>query len=185
MSDPAVIHGRVLDGSGAPVPHAGISVLNSAGRQLTRATTHRDGTYVVRVSTRGSLVLLASAPGHQPQIASLVVDSASITHDLVLLAGPGGLVGTVRDAAGDSVAGARVEVIDMWGEVTASTTTGTSGAYRIDDLVPDRYTVTTTAPGRHPVSTGVTVNGSDLSELITLDGKSHNRFDLTVGHENT
>ena len=111
-SGAAVIHGRVLDGAGVPVPHAVISVLNSEGRQLARTTTHEDGTYAAPVSRGGSLTLFGSASGHQPHIAGLAVDGQPITYDLVLLAGPGGLVGTVPDADGDAVVGARVVVTD-------------------------------------------------------------------------
>jgi EmrB/QacA subfamily drug resistance transporter len=179
----ALIHGRVLDGAGAPVPHAAISVLDPADRQLTRTTTHADGSYAVHLSERGNLALIGSAPGHQPQIETLVVDDTSISHDLVLPAGPGGLVGTVRDADGNAAAGARVVVTGFWGEVAATTTATVDGTFQIDDLVPDSYTVTVTAPHHHPASQTVTVNGTAVPGLITLNGRRHNRFDLTLDQE--
>jgi carboxypeptidase family protein len=165
----AVIHGWVLDGAGKPVPHAAISVLDPTSRQIAHTSTHADGSYAVHVAEGGSLAVIGSAPGHQPKVAGLTVDGAPVRYDIVLLAGPGGLVGTARDADGNAVADVRVVVTDWWGEVIASTTTDANGEYRIDDLVPDRYTVTTTSHGHDPVATAATVNG-----------KSHNRFDLTV-----
>jgi EmrB/QacA subfamily drug resistance transporter len=168
----ALIHGRVLDGVGAPVAHAVISVLDPADRQLARTTTHADGSYAVLLSERGNLALIGSAPGHQPQIETLIVDRASISHDLVLLAGPGGLVGTVRDADGNAAVGARVVITDMWGEVTASTTATVDGGFQIDDLVPDSYTVTVTTPHHHPAS-----------QTMTVNGKSHNHVDLILGQD--
>jgi hypothetical protein len=132
------------------MPHAVISVLNPAGRQLARVSSHKDGSYAVYIPEHGSVTLLGSAPGHQPQIASLTVDGEPVSHDLVLLAGPGGLVGIVRAADGNPVAGARVVVTDWWGEITAVATTTVDGGYQIEGLVPDRYTVTVTAPGSPP-----------------------------------
>jgi EmrB/QacA subfamily drug resistance transporter len=181
----AVIHGRVLDGAGAPVAHAAVTLLDPAGFRLDRATTHEDGSYAVHTVERGRLGLIGSAPGHQPQIATLAVDGEPVSYDPVLLAGPGGLVGTVRGPDGSAVAGARVVVTDQWGEVVGSATSGTGGGYRIDDLVPDTVTVTVTAAGRHPVSDTVTVDGTDLPGLVDVNGKSHNRFDLVLSPERT
>ena len=181
----AVIHGRVLDGAGTPVARAAITLLDPAGYRLARATTHEDGSYAVHTVKRGRLALIGSAAGHQPQIATLAVDGDPITYDPVLLVGPGGLVGTVRDPDIGAVAGARVVVTDWSGEVVASATSETGGGYRIDDLVPSTYIVTATAQGHRPVSNTVTVNGSGVPELITVDGKSHNRFDLMLSPKRT
>jgi EmrB/QacA subfamily drug resistance transporter len=154
-----VVRGRVLDRAGAPVPRAAIALLDTAGSQLDRATTREDGGYAVRAPTRGSVVLIGSAPGHQPQVDTLAVGSAPITLDLVLPADAGVLVGTVRGTGSKAVSGALVVATDQRGTVAGSTTTDRGGGYRMDELAPGRYTVTVRAPGHRPAAEPATVTG--------------------------
>jgi hypothetical protein len=70
-SSAAVIRGRVRDGAGAPVPQAAITLLDPTGRQLARTTSREDGSYAIDTAELGSLVLIGSALGHQPQVANL------------------------------------------------------------------------------------------------------------------
>ncbi|MCX4857925.1 carboxypeptidase-like regulatory domain-containing protein [Streptomyces canus] len=65
-----VIRGQVRDGTGAPVPRTAITLLDGSGRRLARATSGEDGTYALDTAERGSLVLIGSAPGHQPQVVT-------------------------------------------------------------------------------------------------------------------
>jgi protocatechuate 3,4-dioxygenase beta subunit len=161
------IRGRVLDGSGAPVARAAITLIDPAGRQLARATAREDGSYAVDTAERGTLVLVGSAPGHQPQVATLVVGGAPVAYDLVL-AGTGGLTGAVRDADGTPVAGALVVATDQRGEVAGSATTGADGGYRLTDLVPGTYTVTVNAPGHRPTAEQVAVAAEGATRDIEL-----------------
>ncbi|HEY0447535.1 MFS transporter [Actinophytocola sp.] len=160
-----LMHGRILDGAGAPVPHAVITLLDPAGRQLARATARADGSYAVDVPTGRGVVLIGSASAHQPQVATLTVGSAPIAYDLVMLAGAGGLTGTVRDADGTPLAGARVVATDRRDETT---TTGPNGGYRIDGLLPGRYTVTVNAAGHRPASEVVSVSGASTRHDVEL-----------------
>jgi protocatechuate 3,4-dioxygenase beta subunit len=183
---PGVIRGRVRDGAGAPLARAAITLLDPSGRQLARATSREDGSYAVDTPVRGSLVLIGSAAGHQPQVATLSLDGAPISYDLVMPAGTGTLAGTVRDADGEPLSGALVVVTDERGAVASSTTTGTDGTYRIDDLLPGDYAVTVTAPARRPASGLVTVategtrHDIELRPAASVRGTIRNRDGRTV-----
>ncbi|MEV0406758.1 MFS transporter [Actinoallomurus sp. NPDC050550] len=176
-----VIRGRVRDGAGAPVPRTAITLLDSAGHQLARATSREDGSYAVDTFERGALVLIGSAPGHQPQVATLTVTGAPISYDLVMLANTGGVAGTVRGGDGDAVPGAVVVATDQRGEVAASAVTGIDGGYRIDDLLPGDYTVTVSAPGHRPAAEPATVSAEltrcdiQLLGAASLRGTVHTR----------
>ncbi len=168
-ADGALIRGRVLDAAGAPVPRAAITLLDLAGRQVARTDAAEDGTYAVRTPRLLGLVLIGSAPGHRPHVATLAVGSAPIAHDLVMLARAGRLAGTVRGADGEPVAGARVAAVDPGGAVAASTRSGTDGEYRLDGLSPGRYTVTVGAPGFRTGTVPVSVTGAGTRCDVALD----------------
>src|SRR5262249_14941972 len=64
------------------------------------------------------------------------------------------IAGTVRDASGKAIAGARVEAAsDALIEKVRTTTTDSQGAYRIVALPLGNYTVTFSAPGFSTVKT--------------------------------
>ncbi|MCD7444435.1 DHA2 family efflux MFS transporter permease subunit [Streptomyces lincolnensis] len=177
--DKAVIRGQVRDGTGAPVPRTAITLLDGSGRQLARATSREDGTYGVDTAERGSMVLIGSAPGYQPQVATLTVNGTQVSHDLVFLPSPGGLAGTVRGGDDETLPGALVVATDQNGDVTASTTTGTDGGYRIGDLLPGDYTLSVSAPGHRPTAVPATVSAETtrcdihLTVAATLRGTVH------------
>ncbi|MPY62112.1 MFS transporter [Streptomyces spongiae] len=175
-SGAAVIRGQIRDGAGAPVPRTAVTLLDSSGRQLARATSGADGSYAVETVEHGSLVLIGSASGYQPQVVTLTLNGASVSHDLVILPSPGGLVGTVRGGTAEALPGALVVATFQRGDVAASVTTGMDGGYRIVDLVPGDYTLSVSAPGHRPAAVPVTVSAeitrSDirLSVAATLRG---------------
>ena len=59
----------------------------------------------------------------------------------------GGIVGTVTDAQGAGVAGAKVTVTSTTKGTTQETTTNESGNYTVTHLIPDTYSVKVQAPG--------------------------------------
>nr|WP_258055650.1 MFS transporter [Streptomyces sp. Ru62] len=175
----AAIRGQVRDGAGAPVPGTAITVLDATGHQLARTTSGQDGWYAVDIPERGSLVLIGSASGYQPQVATLTLDGTPVSHDLVVLPSPGGVAGTVRGGDGEVLPGALVVATDRHGDVTASATTGTGGGYRIGDLLPGDYTLSVSAPGHRPAAVPATVSAETtrcdirLSTAATLWGTVH------------
>jgi len=174
-----VITGQVRNGTGAPVPGTALTLLDGSGRQLARATSREDGGYGLVTAERGTLVLIGSVPGHQPQVATLSVNGTPVTHDLVILPSPGGLAGTVRAGDGETLPGALVVATDQHGDVTASTTTGTDGGYRIGELLPGDYTLSVSAPGHRPAAVAATVSAEstrldiELTVAATLRGTVH------------
>jgi hypothetical protein len=132
------------------VPHASVTLIDQRGRQIGRATTASDGSYAVRTPTAGNYVLVGSAPGHQPQVATLAVGASPLEFDLTL-AGSGGLTGSVR-AGGAPVTKALVVATDARGEVVGSATTDAGGGYRLAELVPGAYTVAVNAFGYRPTA---------------------------------
>ncbi|OLZ65374.1 MFS transporter [Streptomyces sp. IMTB 2501] len=175
----AMVRGQVRDGVGAPVPRTAITLLDTAGHQLARAASRADGSYAVDTPERGTLVLIGSAPGYQPQVVTLTLNDTPVSHDLVLLPNPGGLAGTVRGGDGEALPGALVVATDQHGDVTASATTGMDGGYLIGDLLPGDYTLGISAPGHRPAAVPATVSAAAtrcdirLSAAAILRGAVH------------
>lgn len=172
------MRGLVRDGTGVPVPRTALTLLDASGRQLARATSREDGSYALDTAERGGLVLVGSAPGYQPQVVTLSVNGTPVSHDLVFLPSPGGLAGTVLGAGGEGLPGALVVATDQRGDVTASTTSGPEGAYRLGDLLPGDYTLSVSAPGHRPTAVPVTVAAESTCDIqltvaATLRGTVH------------
>ncbi|MFD7922450.1 collagen binding domain-containing protein [Streptomyces sp. NPDC059740] len=149
------------DEGGVPVPGAAVTLIAATGRQLARATTGQDGRYEVSAPQAGSYVLVGSATGRQPRVATLSVGATPLDHDVVL-AGSSGLTGTVL-ADTEPVAGALVVATDSRGEVAQATTSGEDGAYRLTELVPGSYTLTASAAGFQPFTGSVEVGADGLT----------------------
>jgi EmrB/QacA subfamily drug resistance transporter len=161
------VSGWVLTSGGTvPVPGAVVTLIDPTGRQLGRATADSAGRYVLQVPTAGSYVLVGSAAGRQPQVATLAVGSSPLDYNLVL-AGSAGLAGTVR--SGDRpVAGALVVSTDQRGEVAGSTVTGADGGYRFGDLVAGEYVLTVSAQGHRPTAVAVAVGDIMATQDVFL-----------------
>jgi hypothetical protein len=168
-----VVRGRVRQSNGAPVAEAALTLIDPSGRQAGRQITAGDGAYQRRVPTSGHYVLIARAPSHQPQAATIDVNGAAVDFD-VILAGSSGLEGTVRNGAGEPVARATVTVTDAHGEVVTARTTNVAGTYSISDLVAGDYTVVVTAAGFRPTALLVSVPATGKAEQdIELTGGAH------------
>ncbi|MEU2305814.1 MFS transporter [Streptomyces misionensis] len=152
------VRGRVLDGSGAPVPQAAVTLIDVRGRQLDRAVSAQDGSYTVTVTGSGTYVLIGAAGARQPQAVTVLVGAEPVVCDLVLSGSTAALAGTVRDAAeGHPLPGALLVATDLRGEVVSSGTTGTDGGFSLVDLVPGSYTLAVNAPGYRPAAVPVEV----------------------------
>ncbi|KOU35109.1 MFS transporter [Streptomyces sp. WM6378] len=82
----AAFHGRVVAASGAPVPHAKVTLIDHAGRQAGSAHTDETGRYAVPVPRGGAYVLAATAAGHAPLASSATHHGGEgrVTVDLAL-----------------------------------------------------------------------------------------------------
>ncbi|WEO94429.1 DHA2 family efflux MFS transporter permease subunit [Streptomyces sp. FXJ1.172] len=154
---PYGVRGRVLDGTGAPVPQAVITLIDINGRQLGRAVSGADGSYAVDVTGPGTYVLIGAAGARQPQAVTVVVGEEPVECDLAL-SGTVALTGSVRDAAdGQPVPGALLVATDVRGEVVSSGTSADDGAFTLTDLVPGGYTLVVNAAGHRPAALPVDV----------------------------
>jgi EmrB/QacA subfamily drug resistance transporter len=162
---PAVgIGGRIRGAGGTSLPGAIVTLVELGGRQLGRVTTKDDGSYEVAVPAAGSYVLIVAADGHQPQAATVTVGDEPLFYELALT-GTAGLAGVVRSAAtGAPIAGARVVVTDLRGEVVASAETDQNGRFAIQDLVSGTVTVVASADGHRPSAVPVEVSGQGTTQ---------------------
>ncbi|MGW5433804.1 MFS transporter [Streptomyces sp. NPDC004059] len=166
-ASPYGVHGRVLDGTGAAVPQAVITVIDVNGRQLGRAVSGADGAYALSVTGPGTYVLIGAAGARQPQAVTVLVGEERVECDLAL-SGTVALTGTVRDAVdGQPLPGALLVATDVRGEVVSSGTSAADGAFELADLVPGGYTLVVNAPGHRPAAlpVDVTPGAADICEI--------------------
>ncbi|MEU3504838.1 carboxypeptidase-like regulatory domain-containing protein, partial [Streptomyces hundungensis] len=80
------LHGQVVGASGAPVPHAKVTLIDHHGRQAGAAHTDGSGRYAVPVPRGGAYVLAATAAGHAPRASSATHHGGDgpVTVDLAL-----------------------------------------------------------------------------------------------------
>jgi hypothetical protein len=161
------VRGRVLDGAGAPVPQAVITLIDVGGRQLGRAVSGDDGSYTLPVTGPGTYVLIGAAGARQPQAVTVLVGDEPVECDLAL-SGTVALTGSVRDAVdGHPLAGALLVATDVRGEVVSSGTSAADGAFALADLVPGGYTLVVNAAGYRPAALPVDVapGATDACEI--------------------
>ncbi|MGH3390333.1 MAG: MFS transporter [Actinomadura sp.] len=163
-----VIRGYVRRPDGSPVGAAALTLIDVRGHQLGRATTRDDGWYLLPTPGTGTYVLIAGADQHEPQAATLAVGDQPVDFDLVL-AGSGGLAGTVSGADGTPVEDAVVVVTDVRGEVVATGKTGADGGFAFAEVVAGTYTLAVSAAAHRPAALPVEVGQSGLTRRdVTL-----------------
>ncbi|NVI90957.1 MFS transporter [Actinomadura sp. BRA 177] len=153
------VRGIVRTGDGTPVASAALTLIGVDGHQLARAITQEDGRYALPTPGPGSYVLIAATGGHEPQAATLVVGDKPVDFDL-LLAGNGGLAGTVRGGDGAPIANAMVVVTDVRGDVVGTARTEGDGTYLFRDITSGAYTLAVSAAAHRPVALPVDVVGN-------------------------
>ncbi|MES9602342.1 MFS transporter [Actinomadura sp. NPDC000929] len=158
------VRGVVRTREGEPVASAALTLIGVDGHQLARAITREDGRYALPTPGPGSYVLIAATGGHEPQAATLVVGDRPVEFDL-LLAGSGGLAGTVRSADGTPIVNAMVVVTDVRGDVVGTGRTDADGRYTFKDLVAGAYTLAVSAAAHRPVAMPVEVTGNGQTRL--------------------
>jgi EmrB/QacA subfamily drug resistance transporter len=169
LAEPGLI-GTVRDLGGQPVAGAVVTVTSAGGRQVERALAAPDGRYRITGLPPAALTVIVSAHGHEPAAAALMVPAGAVAERDFVLAGSGGLTGTVRSAGADAapLAGAEVTVSDVAGNIVASIVTGGDGGFTVDGAPAGRYVLTATAPGHLPASRHIELDGHAETAQLTL-----------------
>lgn len=96
-------------------------------------------------------VKLRSTPLKSRLVRGILVVSMLLVIPAMVIAQSGGatgtIVGTVIDSTGALVSGAEISITEMHTNVSAKTTTSSSGSFTIASLKPGTYRVTAAAPG--------------------------------------
>jgi hypothetical protein len=134
-SEPARAHVTVRDDKG---PLAGATVRLSHEGEVTLVQTGVDGSAKADALEAGDWDVSASAEGHAPAASATKTLRAGETTkiEIVLAAGGRTLTGTVTDATGGPIGGARIDAAKLDGRVrasdaVASTLTGADGKYKL------------------------------------------------------
>jgi hypothetical protein len=150
-SSPLAVSGTVRQNA-RPLPGAQVTLTDQLGRQVARATSGIDGQYRLPLQHGGTFVLVVAAPLLNPTATLVAVGDRSVERD-VSLVGQSAITGRVlgQDVHSNEqvgVPGALVTLIDVTGEVAASTRSGRDGGYSFERLIPGSY-VLTAQSGRH------------------------------------
>ncbi|MCI2237278.1 MMPL family transporter [Paenibacillus sp. TRM 82003] len=166
------VRGTLTGAGGRALPGAAVTLTDQVGREVARATTGEDGRYHLPVDVGGTYLLIAAAPAAKPAAALVAVADAPVERD-VQLAGTASLTGWVRAASrGDlaqPVSGAVLTLVDVRGEVVATTRSEEGGFYRLLDLPGGDYVLSVLADEQRPVAQNVQLpGGAALTHEVLL-----------------
>jgi EmrB/QacA subfamily drug resistance transporter len=80
-----VISGAVRRNNGSPLVGTPLTLIDTAGREITVDRTGSDGSYRLPVPIPGAYLLVASAAGFHPAASRVTVASVPVQHEIVLL----------------------------------------------------------------------------------------------------
>jgi len=179
--------GRVVEDSGAPIP--GVVIVArywGEGRDApvlrrmdARSTSGSDGSFLLRGLEEGVHTIEVS----DPEYAALTVprvkieaNTANRIPELVLMAGTE-IRGRVADAAGNPIDGAAVSGRTV-GARESETTAGSDGRFVLGGLLPGAsVVVSATATGYGPTQREVTAPRSDVTLVVSRNGRLRGRVD--------
>ncbi|MEU7035338.1 DHA2 family efflux MFS transporter permease subunit [Streptomyces sp. NPDC046237] len=146
---------------GTPVDGAMVVITDVRGEVLATGKSGADGGFVFGELVPGAVTVAVTAAGHRPQALPVEIGGQGVTRlDVALVAGAV-VHGTVRAGLDHRpLADARVTLVDAAGNVKASATTDTEGAYAFADLDTGEYTLIAT--GYPPVAGRLTVAGAGV-----------------------
>ncbi|MEU6826300.1 MFS transporter [Streptomyces atriruber] len=160
LSGTSGLSGLVRDAdSKLPVSGAMVIVTDVRGDVLATGLSGEQGEFTFAELVPGTVTIAVNAAGHRPLALPVEVGGTGVTRVEVELNSGAQVLGTVR-AGGSALNDARVTLVDAAGNVVATATTGSDGAYAFTDLDSGDYTVIAT--GYPPVATGLTVAGSGI-----------------------
>lgn len=172
LSAVGTINGTVTD-SVTHLPISGALVQATIGNQVIYSdTTASNGTYSLTNVQPGNYTLVIRASAHQTQIVGVTAeDNQTVTVDIELVPGGGGILGNVTDALTTlPISGATISIYQGTNLIEKATTNG-SGFYAVGGLAPGNYTVQATATGYQSLSIGAQVRLNLSTEVdFALNG---------------
>ncbi|MEU5959104.1 MFS transporter [Streptomyces sp. NPDC047525] len=163
LSGPQGLSGGVSGADGLPVVGATVIVTDVRGEVRGTGQTGQDGGFAFEELPAGEFTVAVTAEGHRPTaVPATVSDGGTGRVEIALIPGAR-LQGAVRSADLRLVPDARVTLVDAAGNVAATATTGTDGAYAFTDLDAGEYSVI--ASGYPPVATPLRVTGPGTDAL--------------------
>lgn len=151
--------GRVRSaGDGQPVRAAMVVVTDDRGEVLATGRTGERGEFSFDELVTGTFTVAVNAPGYRPVARPVEVEGQGITRIDIELAAGARVQGVIRAGVDASpLPDARVTLVDAAGNVVATATTGTDGAYGFTDLDAGEYSII--ASGYPPVASALSVEG--------------------------
>jgi MFS family permease len=139
-----VAHGRVLQGTGQPIPHAVVTAVRLSGEPIDWSRADNKGEFSLALPGLGQYLVIINADGWTPR-SEVVSFSDAHTDHRVQLTEP--LMLTGRIIRGESaLAGALVTLSATTGEFMAATKTDDDGRYRLRLPPPGHHILTVLVP---------------------------------------
>ncbi len=174
MHPVAVVAGRVLvdtpERTPCPAGAGHVSLLQSHNDRNSDARTDEDGFVLLEGMLPGTYEVSVSCKGYvsQDPYPDLIVETSDLD-EVIWLVKPGArVIGHVRSANGQPLAGAYVGIQSAGGESFADTRTDATGAYVIDGLLPGAIKVQASADD-HAASDTQPGGQASLAGPITVD----------------
>ncbi len=166
--EPLAVDGKVVDGSGAPVAGATVSVLVAGGRTLGSQTSDAAGRFSFETMEEGQVSFEASKDGLRGQAGPFMLGGQGLRPVVIVLGANGVLAGKVLLRSDRSpVAGARLVVVDESRNLEMPAISGPDGSFRAEVASPGEFMVTL-KDNRELVDTDLRVRVS-LAEGETRD----------------
>jgi carboxypeptidase family protein len=138
----ARLQGTIVSPDGAPVGGARLTVAAGSRQGATalpgEIVSGPDGRFAVAGARRGGALLLVRAEGFVPEVVAAPAHARRL---VVVLAPAGAIRGTLRDARGTPLAGARVRAVSREAMDLGEACADGAGRFAITALRPGRYAV--------------------------------------------
>jgi len=186
------IVGHVRDPEGHAISGATVEVIDGPASVGVTVTTGEAGGYELEGLAAGTYALRAGKTGYQSaEKGEIAVVSGEATEVNFTLEGeenpeePGLFYGHVRDAAGEPIVEARVEVVSGPSGGGSFALTGEAGGYEIADLAPGTYSLCASRPGHTAVTKGELVleagQHKEVNFILSTEGGGGDETGVVFG----
>ena len=183
----ATVYGRVTDGT-APISDATVKLFDDKGLPFKHTLTDANGEYSMDGVPAGTYSLGTVKNGYRLSNTIGVTLSESDTTEINFICTPdatlslGAIAGTLtideHEGQNEPLSGAKVSLLDINGEVVATTYTASDGEFAFYDVPDGSYTALSSADGYLPASPmTVTITGGSIANLtmsMNVDARTYN-----------